>query len=243
MKPIILLVIFFMQLTWVGCSKTNNWGKTSSLNIVNAVNGSSAIVTDFEPIGPKTNLATSLQYFATANQISYGAVWESGSYAGEVPISLFQTTDSATALWQGSIHLIPGSIQTLYLSGDTSSVDTLLLSDNIPFYSSSDSVSGLRFINLIWGSQPVSINLVGNAPSEVEFDNIGYQEISGFKQYAANIASPGALNFEIRDRNSDSLLTTFQWSSTLFKNNTIVLMGSERNILPEPIQVLAINNF
>lgn len=243
MKLINCLYIFLLQsLSW-GCIKTMDTSGSSAFNIVNAINGNNSILTNFQPIGPKGIFASPLQYYASANQIGYGSSWESGSYADSVSLSLFQYPDTGSIVWRGTFNFQRGSIHTLFLSGDTTSVDTLLSTDLIPYYPVSDSVAGIRIVNLIWGSQPLSVNLAGNLPTQTEFSPIGYRQISGFNQYSANSTAGGSYSFEIRDQASDSLLTTYQWSYTLFKNQTLVIIGSENVNLPQPIQVVAMNNF
>jgi len=129
-------------------------------------------------------------------------------------------------LWNGEINLKAGSIHSLFFCGDTTSVDTLFTTDIIPYYRVTDSLSGIRFVNLVKGSLPMSINIQGNLSSQAEFDNLGYKEMSNFKSYNVNGSGPGSYNFEIRDQNSDSILTVFSWSYTLEQCNTVFITGS-----------------
>jgi hypothetical protein len=228
----------------IGCAKFNPSG-SAALTIVNAIDSNSYIITNFEPIGPKGTL-NSLQYFATANQISYGNSWESGNYVDSVSLSIFQNTDTVSALWSGSFNIRTGSIHTLFLSGDTLAIDTLFTTDIIPYYPFTDSLAGVRIINLSKGSLPMSVDIQGNPPTQYEFSNLGYQQSSTFKQYPAssnsNLAQNG-ITFEIRDQASGTLLTTIAWSYTIFKNNTIVIAGSENPNSNTPIQAFQVNNF
>lgn len=233
-------VLYFCCL---GCTKFNHSG-SATLTIVNALDSNSYLITDFEPFGQKSDLAVPLQYFATANQVYYGNSWESGSYVDSVSLSLFQGTDTVTALWAGNLYLPQGSIHTLFLSGDTVSVDTLLTTDIIPYYSNSDSVAGVRFVNLSKGSLPMTVDLQGNPPTQFEFSNLGYRQISNFKQYNASSNAPQAgYTFEIRDQESGTLLTTISWSYLVFMNTTIVVDGSENPATLTPIQAFQVNNF
>jgi hypothetical protein len=224
-------IITFSIVIWIisleSCIKTNPPNGSTALNIVNAINNSNAIVTNFTPLNAKGIPVEPLQYYSSANAISQGNDYESGSYIGLTNLSIAQITDTGVTLWNGEFDLQRGSIHSLFFCGDTSSIDTLLTTDAIPYYPYSDSMAGVRFVNLAQGSLPMSVNLQGNPPTQTEFTNVGYKLMSTFKTYSANSSAPGSYNFEIRDQASDSLLAVFSWSYTLEKNNTIYIMGSQ----------------
>jgi hypothetical protein len=243
-KYIALLVVAAIQISQPGCIKSSAISGSASLNLINALDSSTALVTNFQPLGSKGNFVQQLQYYATANQIPYGASWESGSYVGSVTLSLSDFSDTLHTLWSGTLDLPDGSIHSLFISGDTSAIDTLLTTDIIPFYPISDSVAGVRFINLSKGSLSMSVNLQGNLPSQTEFANLAYRQISEFKQYMANSNASGSYTFEIRDQATGNLLCpAFQWTYTVLKNNTIVIAGSENPNATTPIMVFQVNDF
>lgn len=240
----LLVAVIFLTL-YVGCKKTTQTNMTpASLNIVNAINGSNPLVTNFSPLGPKDVQSPFVTYYADANQIGYASSWESGSYAGRTYLSLAQTSDTFTTVWSGNLDLPSGTIHTFFLSGDTTRIDTLFSTDLLPYYPSGDSVAGVRFVNLAENSLPMSINIQGNLPTQTEFSGMGYKHISAFKAYAANSTVPGFYNFEVRDQNTDSLLQTYTWNYTLSRNQTIVICGSEGAAAGiYPIIAFSMNNY
>lgn len=238
LKPKIYNCIIFSFSFLLCCTKINTRNSFSSLNIINASFNSNPVITNFSQLEPK-GPATPLQYYATANSIPYGNSWESGSYVGSTNLSLSQSSDTSTSLWSGHLNLQSGYIYSLFIIGDTSNIDTLLITDNIPYYPASDSAIGIRFVNLVQNSYPMTVNIEGNMPDQIEFDNLGYKQISNFKRYSANSSIPGFYNFEIRDKNSDSLLITFSWFYSLQKSNTIVISGTPQFGL----SVFPINNY
>ena len=226
MKQIYIYATIFTLLLISGCIKTNSYHGTSALNIVNAVNYSDPMVTNFSKNGVKGTPSSILKYYSTANQIAYGNSWESGSYIGETFLSISQISDTTNVLWNGEINLEVGSIHSLFFCGDTATIDTFFTTDIIPYYRAADSLSGIRFVNLVKGSLPMSVNIQGNSPSLTEFNNLGYKQMSIFKPYNFNSSGPGSYSFEIRDQNSDSILTVFSWSNTLQQSNTVFITGS-----------------
>jgi hypothetical protein len=227
-----------------GCYKIMPATGSASLTIVNVIDSNTYLISDFEPQSQK-GTETPLVYFATANQIYYGNSYESGSYAGQFSLGLYQPSDTSSPLWSGTLNFSVGSIHTLFLSGDTTALDTLLTTDIVPYYPyNDDSVAGIRFVNLSRGSGPMSVDIQGNPPTQYEFSNLGYKAISSFKQYNANAnAAANGYTFEIRDQVSGNLLATFSWTFTLFKNNTVVIFGSETPNTNTPIQAFQVNNF
>jgi hypothetical protein len=234
----LVVLIFIGQ----SCIKTNTPSGTSALNIVNVVNLSNPVITDFTPLNNKSLAESPLQYYASANQIGYGGFYESGSYVGDVSLAIFQDDDTASNIWSGQFNLAAGSVHTLFLAGDTTSVDTLFTTDIIPYYPSGDSASGLRFVNLVENGFPMAVDIQGNPPGQWEFNDLGYKQMSAFKAYAANSSIPGNYTFEIRSQASDSLLAVFTWSYTVYKNQTIVIGGTFSNS-SYPITPFVINNF
>jgi hypothetical protein len=226
----------------VSCVKTNGLSGSAALNIVNAVNLSNPLVTNFTPLNPKGGAENPLQYYATANQIGFAGSYESGSYPGIVDLSLSQIDDTSIDLWQGQLNLPSGSIHTLFFAGDTLSMDTLLSTDLIPYYPAGDSVAGLRFVNLVQNGLAISVNIQGNPPTQTEFSDLGFKQISAFKQYSANSNIPGYYTFEIRYQLSDSLLSVFTWNYAIFKNQTVVIAGSQTND-NSPIIPFSMNNY
>jgi len=238
-----LYILGLAQIIQSGCIKSEGVSGSAALTIVNAIDSSTSLVPDFEPFNAKGLNQAPLEYFASASQIGYASYWEEGSYVGSVSLSLCDLTDTLRSLWKGTLDLPNGSIHTLFLSGDTSSVDTLLTTDVIPYYPLADSVAGVRFINLSKGSLPMTVNLQGNLPGQTEFSNLEYRQISSFKQYLANSSAPANYTFEIRDQATGTLLcTAFQWVYTPFDNYTLAIAGSENPSGTTPITIIQVDN-
>jgi hypothetical protein len=197
---------------------------TASLTIVNAVTGSSSLYTNFGATAGKET--TSLQWYSTAAEVGHNSWSEFGSYSGIVDLAFSQTTDSLKVIWSGSVTLPIGSINSLFLSGDTTTVDTVTSVDNIPDFPQGDSLAGVRFANLSKGSLPMTVNIKGNPATQTEFSGLGYQQVSAFKSYSAVHSIGGSYSFEIRDQASGNLLATYTWRYTLEKCMTIVITGT-----------------
>jgi hypothetical protein len=245
MRQNLAFTIVTLPIFLAGCIKLLPTQGTASLTIINAIPTSNPLVTNFSSIGPKATTATALQYYASANQIGYTGFWESGSYSGETSITFSQISDTLATIWSGTVNLAVGKSYSLFLAGDTASVDTLLTMDATPYYPVTDSVAGVRFVNLSTGSGPMTLNLQGNLPTQLEFGNLGYRQSSAFKQYSANSAAQatGVYTYEIRDQATGNLLTTFTWGFTPFRNNTVVISGSEDPSSSTPITVFQVNNY
>lgn len=243
MHKIILVFPILAMLFVTSCEKVPPPTGGASLTIVNAVNGSDAFVTNFTPKNPKESASGPLQYYNTANTIYYASYWESASYIENTYLELSQLSDTNAIFFAGNFNLPIGSVHTLYLAGDTTSLDTLYATDVIPYYPSTDSVTGVRFVNLVEHSQPISINITGTYPDQSEFTGIAYKEISAFKTYPTTYTSPKICKFEIRDESSGTLLRSFSWTRRPFKNQTIVIAGSE--VTPSNFRVITmvVNNY
>jgi hypothetical protein len=240
-KSIKIKVLAFLSLgLMVSCYKTVTMTGAAALTIVNAIPDNQILYPNFAARSADGKTPVPLTFYATAAKIRRGGSGEFGSYSGTLYLSLSQSTDTMTSIWNGSLSLPIGSIQTLFLAGDTTKVDTLLTTDAIPYYPSTDTSAGVRFVNLSTGSGPMSVNLQGNPGTQTEFSNLGYLQASVFKAYPAGDSVQNAgYNFEIRDQATDSVLTTYTWYCYLQKSMTIVLYGSESTGL----NIFTVNNF
>jgi Domain of unknown function (DUF4397) len=241
MKNIKLLgLLFTILLIGMACHKSSGGiSSPASLNIINAIANS-------QPIIPVLGTSGAIQYFNSAQTVSYGNAQLYSPLSGPNSLYIVQNTDtlqinSKVELFSGTLNLTEGGIYSFFLTGDTTAVDTFFVQDQIPAYS--DSTSGVRFVNLSPGSGPMSINLQGNPASQTEFSNLGYKQISSFKAYPANSSIPGNYTFVVHDQVSgDSVVYT--WTYSLYKNNTIVIAGSENpSSVNYPINAFQVNNF
>ena len=214
----------------------------SSLTIVNALVGSSSLVTNF-------NYNVPLKYYRTAQQISYGAGFEFGNYSGDISLALSQINDTTNTVFKNVISLHKNTVNTLFITGTLASPDSFQTTDNPPYHAPTDSTAGIRFVNLSPGSNPISVDIKGNiAGSEVA--SLAYKNVSAFKNYAAtsNIAS---YVFEFRDVASGTLLASYTLSGVnngdgtntstnivRWKNITVALRG-----IPGAQGTFRINNY
>ena len=212
-----LLSSLALLLPVLSCHKSGDAGGAVSLNIVNAMPKS-------KPVIPVIGSNAGISYFKSAQSITYGNAQFYTPWSGPNPFYITSSVDTAHRLLNGNLDLAPGKIYSFFLAGDTTKPDTLLVQDDLPLFS--DSAAGLRLVNLMPDGIGIKANIRGNATTQTEFGSLNYRQASPFKKYAANSSVSGATYlFEIRNA-SDSLLTTYAWSYTQYKNNTLVLSGS-----------------
>jgi hypothetical protein len=130
-----------------------------------------------------------------------------------------------------------GRIYSLYLTGTVAQPDTVFMQEQLAAHSMADSVAGVRFVNLSPGSNPVSVDIKGQANGS-EVVSLAYKARTVFKTYKADHAVTSYI-FEFRDASSGTLLTTYTLNgvnnassasltttNTLrFRNMTIALIG------------------
>jgi hypothetical protein len=234
----ILLLIIVITVSALSCKKGYIFkpGSVNAFNIINATVNSQPVVSNFSNVPVK--------YYAEAQTISYGSSFEYSILSGNVPLYISQITDTTHTIFKGSFNLKPNTIYSLFLTGqitsNSSQVDTLLTIDNPPYYSVKDSVAGVRFVNLSPGSNPISIDIQGNANGS-EVASLAYKKITPFKAYinTSEVPASGQYVFEFRDAASGTLLTTFTYNyMNRFENVTIIFDG-----LPSNQSVFMVNNF
>jgi hypothetical protein len=243
-KILIYLAEMAMILAVVSCKKTdvNLPSGGSSLTIVNALVGSSALVGNF-------NYNVSLKYYQSAQQISYAAAFEFGNYSGNVPLALSQITDTTHTVFKQVVSLPKNTINSLFITGTLTAPDNFQTTDNPPYHAPADSTVGIRFVNLSSGSDPVSVDIKGGANGS-EVANLAYKNVTAFKNYAATYKIASYI-FEFRDVASGTLLASYTLSgvnngdgtntttnTVRWKNITIALNG-----IPGTQGTFRINNY
>lgn len=234
-----ILFILTMQALCFSCKKEANNVKPvpiSAITVVNAVNGASPVITDF--FGVKTVYT----YYSTTQQIAYGSFFEFSQVSGNLPLTIYQVSDTTHALYKNTVSLQGTGIYSLFLTGaDPTNPDAILVQDHPPYHAPADSVIGVRFINLSTGSSPVSINLRGEANGS-SVGSLAYKAITEFKDIPFKSSIPQYV-FEIRDAASGALLTTYTYNTAPYQNITICVIGQEGAGAAVPISAMQENNF
>jgi len=229
-----LLSTVALLLPFMSCHKSGDAGGTVSLNVVNAMAKSN-------PIIPVIGSDAGITFFKTAQTVTYGNAQFYSPYSGTNPVYIASGADSSRRFFSGNFNLSPGKIYSFFLAGDTTKPDTLFIQDDIPVYA--DSAAGIRLVNLMPDSKGVKVNITGNAGTQMEFSDLGYRQTSPFKKYAATAGVSGSKYvFEVRNQ-ADSLLTTYTWSYTRYKNNTLVLAGSAVKGSGTAFKVFLVKNY
>lgn len=219
--------------TLTGCQKTGQVPHTSgvaALTVINATPNSSSII-------PVINTSQAIMYFGNAVSINFAGYQEYAPYVGDDTVYIVQNSGFDTLdvgpkvtgeLFYGILPLQKGGIYSLFLCGsDTTNPDYLFTSDSLPFYPSGDSVTGIRFVNLSAGSNPISINLEGN-PNGSEVSSLPYKSITGFKPYTDNSTTQDIL-FVVRDAATGDSLTQFDFNAYNSYNNGYGLTDPTNN--------------
>ena len=233
-----VVVAAVLLLTTIACQKTKVVPAPASVTVVNAIMESGSIV-------PKFGTDTSGSYYqgpsygSTLVSVGYGGAQLYSPVAGVTPLVVVPSSDTGAKIFNGSLTLKSGDIFSFFLSGDLAHADTLLVKDNIPYYS--DSSAGVRFVNLSMGGKSLTINLASD-PATMEFPVLGYKGVSDFKKYSAIISAGDNYAFEIRDQASGDVVASFTWFFPRFRNNTIVIAGSTDPSGPG-LNVFSVNNF
>ena len=161
-----------------------------------------------------------------ANQYNMVAMLPAGQNTIDLFVPATPATTTTAALpavtyYDQSLMVADGGNYSLFLTGTYPRVDTVLIDETYTSYS--DSVFGVRFINLSTGSNPVSADIQGNANGS-EISSLAYLAYSPFKQYPAGIAVQ-SYAFEVRDAQTGNLITTYTLSPYAFQHVTLALTG------------------
>jgi len=222
----------------VGCQKANvSVTPLSSLNMVNAMVGVPAVKANWTNSSSKSSSQFYSQISAT---VGYGASYTYGVLANKsIPLTVVSTADTVNALFSGNFNLPTGGVFTFFLAGYPGAIDTVLIKEAIPVYN--DSSCGVRFINLVYNGNPISIRQA-SSPGIADFSAIGYKQYTDFKQYTADVAH-GSYGFQIVDDISNVVLASYTLSAPLFHNVTLTWVGQAGGTGGGAPKIFRINNY
>jgi hypothetical protein len=242
---IAFLFLLISSLLLAGCTKELDRPGVASLNIFNGIVGTATLAPDMSEASP-------IQWYKTSNLLLYGDAGslnpvtarsnvQFNAYSGQQRFKFYNYPDTlahSKPLLDLRLDIPVGSISSLYLTGTTEVPDTLFMRDELPYHSITDSITSLRFVNLISGLT-ANISLQGN-PEGSEWSQLGFKSITPFKKYPLTGTGVKYV-FEIRDATTGNLVVTGtadaqdrrQSTSFInyyrFKNLTMILYGKLDN--------------
>jgi hypothetical protein len=162
-----------------------------------------------------------------------------GARAGNNNIKAVSSADTTVSLFSSSKaeNFEAAKASTLFLCGNTTAGYEAVFLNNESFVNHSDSVMGIRFINLSPNSSPVNITL-SITPSVNEASALAYKQKTEFKNYPS-LRSTGDIVFQLRDGGGVLLASytlpvvpngtyaTAGVHHARFKNLTLVIKGLE----------------
>ena len=144
----------------------------------------------------------------------------------EREISIINAEDTLSQILSTSVSLSAGKSATLFLTGRDQSLDAWFLPDD--FVALTDSLVGVRFINLSPDSDLVSVSVAGETSNLVE--GLTFKYASEYIPLSATVED-GSYSFEFKDDEGNVLASSTLdplpafGIQPLFKNLTLVLVG------------------
>lgn len=225
-----ILLISLMSYAFVSCKKTEETPVLTHLTLFNAMPGPEKLLPSFRGTAP-------LNRYYDASLFYYGVFDIGGRYAitkEDQPLAIYNYPDTlptSKPLLDLQLKLNKGSINTLYFLGTAAQPDYLLDTYLPPFHNAADSTFGVRFLNLSYGSKPVSVYLVSNGERK-EVEGLAYKGVTAFKNYSATLET-GDYTFEFRDQETQQFIASYTTkeigkpseNAWRFRNFTIALIG------------------
>ena len=217
---------------------------SSSLTIVNALWAGDTLVTNFNP-GSKIDSFS----YTTANFVMPGNYKEFSGYIGNVNLALSPLDDTTNTVYNGSMNLGAGTVHTLFIAGSPAAPDTLFTTDQVPVIR--DTSFGIRFVNLLSGNMPVSVDIQGG---DTLSGNLAYKGITAFQLLSAASAGSGypTYTFEFRNPSTSAVLASQTivpinpgavLTSIYSKSVTVVLKGNPDSTGTNGPATILVNNY
>lgn len=207
------------------CSDEDNFQFPASLNVVHAVNNASSLYVDHFNHG--------IIFSQNSDSLSFGSSQRITLVANtEQTISFILGTDTTRQLFDEIVNFPSGSINTLFLTGSVESIERTFVQDS-PLVLT-DSLMGIRFVNLSPDAGPIAIEIIDQEGNIVE--NLNFKSAS---PYSTLSATSDIDDYTVVFKNADDeVLTSYTFDlfaeprsffgaprSRVFKNVSIVLTG------------------
>lgn len=177
-----------------------------SITIAHAVTGAGQLVANWNGTGLITyRQATKMFYTDNTNTYNFGRK------AGEIKLGIYQMPDTLAKdapLYNFTFNMPKGAIKTIWLCGTVNAPDSFFVNELPPSYALQDTVTGIRFLNLIPGGTKVSVNIAGNSTGS-EVADLSYKQLSGYIKYKVITNPSNNILFEFRDAGTGTLLATY----------------------------------
>ncbi|MDO5989530.1 hypothetical protein Q4Q39_19165 [Flavivirga amylovorans] len=214
MKPIFNLLLLVVTLIMLSCSEDDIFTRATTIKVVNLINGADNVIVKIE-----NNL---INYATTKAKVSFDD-YRNFSFEASInrQLEIVKQSDTLNPIYSESLHL--KGIHSLYLYGALENEEWLLIEDKPKQIT--DSLVGIRFINLSKTSGLVNINITGETATVVSGLN---QEVeTDYIEFPAKEVD-GSYIFEFKDGSGNMLnsitvdpLQKFNVSSK--KNLTLVM--------------------
>jgi hypothetical protein len=239
MKKIIrILLISAVVFTFAACKKEYNVGTNlANINILHAIVNVPTLIVNTSGKKGVWNLLSAPT--ANTSKVNYGFGLGNTFTAG-IPsaLTIVSSADTLRPLYQASGFMPqPGELYTLFLAGRADAVEPVLIKEQL--VPRADSATGVRFVNLVSNSGPISVNIRNIATPEVA--GLSYKQVSDFKVYDAHKVNSSYV-FEMRDA-SNALLASFTYTVARTFNVTLVLRGLIGGAAPNAPTITKLNHY
>lgn len=160
-------------------------------------------------------------------------------------IIIVNSEDTLSQMFATSVTLQEGDMATLFLVGQEDQLEGVFLEEQLPILT--DSLTGVRFINLSPDSDPVSVTISGQ--SQEIAGNLAYRDDSGYVELDAS-RNAGIYTFEFRDSNDVMIATASldplpgTGTKPLFHYQSFALLGlSDDGNGGNTLEVIQVNNY
>jgi hypothetical protein len=202
------------------CNKSNDTGPAAAgaLNVTNSVIGGTTIALLNNGVISSNNTVgnNAAAWFPLA-----GGNAQINLSVPAIPATPTTPAIPAVPYYANSLSVDNSTNYSLFLTGSSpTAVESVLIKETYT-RTYADSVCGVRVINLAPGSNPVSVNIKGNANGS-EVATLAYKAYSGFNQHPAKAVNSSYI-FEFRDATLGTLITSYTLKTPYFHNVTLVL--------------------
>lgn len=222
MKSIKIIIAFYLPVMLMACKEDEKVDhRLASVNVVHAaVDVTTVKVNNFGKTISWANLTGtdgSINYTGTTVNKIYSVYQPYLQY----PFEVVSSPDTLRKVFKDGLDLVSKGTYSLYLTGRSPNFESVIVKEDIPYRT--DSVAGVRFINLSPNSDPISVNITGNANGS-EVASLAYKASTDFKAYPAKFVNL-SYAFQVRNASTGALLASYTLATPRMLNVTLAFRG------------------